>query len=121
MNLQADLADAFTARKRHRLAPIRNDDLVPLVIENLQIIGRPRTSDPIGRTVARRAARAAAEIDDDIDLQPVRQADDLAEIRVELRRRRAPGMERIARRVERRDAQAARLDGPEQFATAAWA
>jgi len=61
--------DPVFARILCRLFPVRNDHLVPLVLENLMVFGRPAIGGPIGHLVPGRAAGTAGESDNDRNLE----------------------------------------------------
>jgi hypothetical protein len=58
--------------------PVRLDDFLPLPLERVEILGRPRTGDPIGPLRTGRIARAAREIDHHRYAQLFGEADSLA-------------------------------------------
>ena len=89
------------------LAPVGRDDFVPLPGEDLEIVGRPRTGDPVGCGGLGRVAGAAGEIDDDGDAEFFRQQDGLAADIAVVRGAGRIGMERVAVAAERADGDAA--------------
>ena len=66
MHFERDLTDAVLPGEGRRLRPIRDDHFVPLVIQDVQKLRRPRASHPIWLCVARCSAGAAAEGGDDL-------------------------------------------------------
>ena len=61
MHLQSNFVNAMFSHEFGGVRPVRNHHVLPLVFENVEILGRPRTSAPIRLLVARRAAWTAAE------------------------------------------------------------
>ena len=58
--------------------PIGSDDLAPLPVEDLEVIGRPRAGDPVGSGGMRRIAGASGEVDYHGDAQLLGEQDRLA-------------------------------------------
>src|SRR5262245_21699986 len=83
MHFQADLLDALAAGPIGGLRPVRDHDPVPLVLENLQVVGRPRAGDPVWAAVTGCAAWASTKGDDGVDLQLSGEAHDFSIIRIE--------------------------------------
>ena len=48
MKLERDVSDAVRFCERRRLFPVRNKDLVPLIVKDRKEIVRPRAGDPVG-------------------------------------------------------------------------
>ncbi len=62
MHLDGD-AHAVIGSELAVLAPVRRDHFVPLVFENVEIVRRPGTRDPVGRSGLGRIARTTGKID----------------------------------------------------------
>ena len=88
-------------------APVGRDDLIPLPGEDLEIVRRPRTGDPVGCGGLGRVAGAAGEIDDDGDAEFFRQQDGLATDIAVVRGANRIRVERVAVATERADGDAA--------------
>src|SRR5438874_1828313 len=73
MRLEGD-AYAFVAGLGGFALPVRQQHLIPLIVQNLRELRRPSTGDPVRGTISRSAARTATERTDDIDSQFRRQA-----------------------------------------------
>src|SRR6185295_15853722 len=91
MHFEADL-DAIFFQERHGLLPVGDHDVVPLVIEDFEVIRRPRACHPIGTLVPPRASGAAAEGDYDSDAELIGESHRLAEIAIEGGREPLPGV-----------------------------
>ena len=75
MHFQSDLSNAVLSGEGRRFPPIGNEDLVPLVVQNLLKILRPGTGDPVGIVGVRIAAGAAGKGVDSAEPQPLGQQD----------------------------------------------
>ena len=105
MHLDGDL-HAVVGGEFPVLAPVGSDDFVPLPVEDLEVVGRPRAGDPVGRGRVRGVAGASGEIDDDGDAELFGEQDRFAtDFAVFLGARRV-GMQRVAVAAERADADA---------------
>ena len=105
MHLDGDL-DAVIGGELRVLRPIGRHHFVPLPLENLEIVGRPRAGDPVGPFGVRRIARAAAEIDHHRHAELLRQQDRLPAGFLVVLRALLVGMQRIAVAAQRADAEA---------------
>ena len=105
MHLQGDFLNAVRRSKSRRLAPVGNQHLVPLVIQNLRVILRPRARHPVGGFILRAAAGAAAETHDTLDAEPFGQKHRAHEIITEFFRGIRVRMNGIAVSAQRADFQ----------------
>src|SRR5580704_12691810 len=78
------------------LGPIGRDDLVPLPVEDLAVVGRPGAGDPVGSSGVRRIAGASGEVDYHRDTQHLGEQDGLAAHLPVLLRAGSIGMQRVA-------------------------
>ena len=80
MHLEGDFANATLFCELGCPRPIRENDLVPLVLQDLQEVRGPWAGYPIGGFVSRGAARAAAEINNGVHAQSLSQLQGFAKI-----------------------------------------
>ena len=92
------------------LRPVRNEDVVPLVGEDVREVRWPGAGDPVRRAIRLGAAGAAAEGDDDIGPELRRQLDRPLEGGVIRLGESRHGVHRIAVHGESRDLEAVVLD-----------
>src|SRR5581483_8991757 len=97
--------DAVVAGEARRVAPVRDRFLLPLPLEHVEELGRPRGRHPVGMRGGVGVAGTAGEGDDDRDVELVREADGLPKELVVLARRLRVRVERIAVARERADRQ----------------
>ena len=61
MQLQCDFMYVMRFCKSNLFFPVRNQNIVPLIFQNLGKIIRPRTGNPVGSLVLRRSTRATGK------------------------------------------------------------
>ncbi len=102
--------DARLLAHAGRLLPVREDALVPLPVEHLQVLGRPRRGDPVRLLRGRIPAWTPAEGDHLLDTEAAREVDGLLEDPVMIRRDLLVGMKRIPVAGEGADEEPAIVD-----------
>ena len=105
MRLKRQLGHAVRLCDFFQLLPVRNGDGAPLIIQNFLRFRRPRGHDPVRVSVLRTAARQTGHHDNFIEVEIFGQLEALVRHLVFALSPVARG-ERIARAVERRNAQA---------------
>ena len=103
MHFQRDLLYSVSVREADRFFPVWNQHLVPLPIEDLKVIVRPRTSNPVRILRALMVSGTAGKGDYGIDTYFFREQDRVAEIRIVFGCDFFIGMHRVAVSGERGD------------------
>lgn len=103
---EGDFLNAAVLGHLHDVLPLRNRDFVPLIIQNVLRLGRPRGRDPDRGLIALAAGRQAAHHNDFLNAEHLRKLEGLfRDVHILLIR------ERIARAVECAQLQALRTHG----------
>src|SRR5258706_2664911 len=79
MHFQRDFANALFAHEAEGLVPVRKQHFLPLVFEDVKVVGRPGTRHPVRLLVSGCAAATSAKRGDDIDAEFVGEANVLGE------------------------------------------
>jgi hypothetical protein len=106
MELQGNPGDAVVIGELHRLLPVGDQNLVPLVVQNLAIIRGPGAGDPVGILGAGAVPGAAGEGDDGIQSQQLRRQNRLLKDLVVMLRNLLLGVHRVSMAGQGGDLQA---------------
>ena len=106
VHLEGDFLDSVLRREGRGLLPVGNQNLVPLPVENLRVVVRPRACDPVGVLRIGAVAGAAGEADYRVDAELLAHEDRVDEVVVVLFRDFLVRVDRIAVAAEGADLQA---------------
>ena len=115
MHFEGNLLNAVGAHELDFLLPVRNQNLVPLILENLGIIVRPGAGDPVGGLVVLAAAGAAGEGYHGVHMHFLGEHDGVFKVLMELPGDFLVGMHGVAMGGQRRDFEVVFLQGREHF------